>query len=79
MVLYVNPTFANSFVLYTIFTRNASALRKFARTGRVVRAKKKKQQQQQQRSNPIIYCKSKAYMKHHRNGSFRVFFALANC
>ena len=45
MVLYVNPTFANSFVLYTIFTRNASALRKFARTGRVVRAKKKKQQQ----------------------------------
>ena len=41
MGLYVNPTFAKSFVLCTICMRNASALRKFARTGRVVRAKKK--------------------------------------
>ena len=75
MVLYVNPTFAKSFVLCTICGRNASALRNYACTGRVVRAQKTNKQT----NNPIIYCKSKVYMKHHRNESFRVFFALANC
>ena len=68
MVLYVNPAFANSFLLCTICTRNASALRKFACTARGVRVKKT--------NNPIIYCKSKVYKNHHPNGSFMVFFAL---
>ena len=77
MVLYVNPTFAKSLVLCTICTHNASALRKFAFTGRVVRASPP--QKRKKRNNPIIYCKSKVYVKHRRNGNFMVFIALVNC
>ena len=55
------PCFANTFVLCTICTFNASALRKFACTGHVVRAQHPPppppQKKKQQRNNPIIYCK----------------------
>ena len=51
------PCFANTFVLCTICTFNASALRKFACTGHVVRAQPPPPQKKKQRNNPIIYCK----------------------
>ena len=51
MVLYVNPTFAKSFVLCTICARNASALRNYACTGRVVRAQKTNKQTNKQSNN----------------------------